>query len=266
MTETELSARLREGRNVWAIAAVHGEVEQLALLHETMFERLAEGDQVIYLGNLLGHGPKVRETLDAALLFRRRVIAKPGAEASDVVFLRGAQEEIWQKLLQLQFATGPLQVLQWMAQHGVAATISAYGGRIEDGFHAIREGIVALTRWTSGLRQTMREIDGHGQYLSALKHAAFTGEDGLLFVHGGIDPARPLGAQSDSFWWGNAGFTRLESPYGGFKTVVRGFELKHEGPRQDTHTITLDAGCGFGGKLAAARFDSAGQLAELIEV
>jgi serine/threonine protein phosphatase 1 len=266
MTEPQLFARLREGRRVWAVAAVHGKHDRLALLHDLIFERMEEGDQLVYLGNLLGHGPMVRETLDAALVFRRRVIAKPGAEADDVVFLRGAQEEIWQKLLQLQFATGPLQVLQWMAEHGVAATIAAYGGRIEDGFHAIREGIVALTRWTSGLRQAMRERDGHSQYLSALKHAAFTSEQGLLFVHGGIDPARPMGAQSDSFWWGNPGFARLDAPYNGFQSVVRGFEAKHEGPRLDAHTITLDAGCGFGGKLVAARFETGGQLAELIEI
>lgn len=37
---------------------------------------------------------------------------------------------------------------------------------------------------------------------AALRHAAFTDERGLLFVHASIDPSRPLTAQGDAFWWG----------------------------------------------------------------
>src|SRR5271165_1084784 len=49
------------------------------------------------------HGA-VLTTLDELLDFRRRVLGRGGGAACDVAFLRGSQEEVWQKLLQLQFA------------------------------------------------------------------------------------------------------------------------------------------------------------------
>ncbi|MCC7167159.1 MAG: hypothetical protein IT565_06280 [Rhodospirillales bacterium] len=256
---------LRGGGRIWAVAAVHGEADRLGDLHAQLLAKSQAGDQLVYLGNLLGLGPKVKEALDAALLFRRAFIARPGADAADLVFLRGAQEEMWQKLLQLQFATGPAQVYDWMVSQGIGPTIAAYGGTVEEGRLAIKEGILALTRWTSALRAAFRGHDGHAQYLSALRHAAHSGEGGLLFVHAGIDPTRPLAAQSDSFWWGGGGFSDLAQPYGGFVKVVRGFERKHAGPRTDAHTVTLDGGAGFGGALIAARFEADGSVGEILK-
>jgi serine/threonine protein phosphatase 1 len=102
------------------------------------------------------------------------------------------------------------------------------------------------------VRLNVRAHDGHTQLMSALRHAAYTDE--LLFVHAGIDPARPLSAQSDSFWWGSSGFASIVEPYGNYRRVVRGFDRKHEGFLETAHTVSLDAGCGFGGELAAACF------------
>ncbi|MCC7166228.1 MAG: hypothetical protein IT565_01525 [Rhodospirillales bacterium] len=263
--EPQTIQALRAGGRIWAVAAAHGEADRLADLHAQLLAKSQAGDQLVYLGNLLGIGPKVKEALDQALLFRRAFIARPGADAADLVFLRGAQEEMWQKLLQLQFATGPKQVYEWMIAQGVGPTIAAYGGTVEEGQAVLKEGILALTRWTSQLRATFRSHDGHAQYLSALRHAAHSGEGGLLFVHAGIDPSRPLAAQSDSFWWGGGGFPEWTEPYGGFKKVIRGFERKHQGPRQDAHTVTLDAGAGFGGPLVAAGFESDGRLGEILQ-
>ena len=45
----------------------------------------------------------------------------------DVVFLRGAQEEMFLKLLQLQTAPNPNEILLWMYEHGVNKTIDSYG-------------------------------------------------------------------------------------------------------------------------------------------
>ena len=77
-------------------------------------------------------------TIDIALRLRRTVLAQPGARACDVVFLRGAQEEMWSKLDQLHFAVNPRDVLRWMLHHGVGATIEAYAGH-----DAIAEGLRA---------------------------------------------------------------------------------------------------------------------------
>lgn len=265
MSETNIFATLHGGGRIWAVAAIHGEPERLRALHNRLADDLRPGDQLVYLGNYLGCGPGVREAVDELLSFRRAFIACPGVDLGDVVFLRGAQEEMWQKLLQLQFAANPVDVLRWMADQGVGATVEAYGGTLEDGYNAAREGILALTRWTTTLRQAMRAHDGHTTLMSVLKHAAFTTDNALLFVHAGIDPTRPLAAQMDAFWWGSAGFELLESPYGGARLVVRGSDRRRGGVRVGAYSVSLDAGCGFGGTLNAACFAADGQIVHMLE-
>ena len=265
MNDRTLFAVLPGGGPVWAVAAVHGEVERLHELHRQLYGRLREGHRLVYLGNYVGRGVAARETVDHLLLFRRAIMAYRGFSGEDIVYLRGAQEEMWQKLLQLQFATNPGQVLQWMVDQGVGATVAAYGASVHDAFAAAREGTVALTRWTSGLRERMRANDGHVALLSVLRHAAYTDDNALLFVHAGVDPARPLAAQRDSFWWGAAGFAALNKPYAGFRRVIRGYDPAHGGLSAGASATTIDAGCGFGGPLVAACFDATGEAIDVIQ-
>lgn len=263
-SEAQVFAELKSDRRIWAISAIHGEVERLGRLHARLAQDMAPGDQVVYLGDYVGFGSPVLETINELLTFRRRIIARDGAEVDDVVYLRGAQEEMWHKLLQLQFAPNAAEVLKWMVEHGIGPTIAAYGGILEEGFGAIREGTMALTRWTGALRQTMRGHDGHTQLMSVLKHAAFSTDHSLLFVHAGLDPSRPLSAQVDSFWWGSAGFELLDAAYGGFALVVRGSDRRRGGVRVGAFSATLDGGAGFGGPLTAGCF-SGGRLEQMIE-
>jgi serine/threonine protein phosphatase 1 len=265
VSETNVFATLRGSGRIWAIAAIHGEIERLRALHARLAHDAAPGDQIVYLGDFLGYGSLVRETIDELLMFRRAFLAQPGVEVEDIVYLRGAQEEMWQKLLQLQFAPNPVDVLKWMVEHGIGPTIAAYGGTLEEGVGSAREGILALTRWTSQLRQNMRNYDGHTTLMSVLKHAAFTDDNSLLFVHAGLDPSRPLSAQMDAFWWGNSGFELLEQPYGEFKLVVRGSDRRRGGVRVGAFTATLDAGAGFGGPLTCACFGADGQILHMLE-
>jgi serine/threonine protein phosphatase 1 len=258
MAEQELFATLRAGSRVWAIPAIHGQVEQLAPLHQALAREFAVGDQLIYLGNYTGHGTTARETVDELLLFRRALLAEPGMEPEHIVYLRGAQEEMWQKLAQVQFAPNPREVLRWMEREGIGPTIAAYGGRIEEAHAAAREGVLALTRWTSRISANFRSHDGHPQLMSVLRHAAYVEDASLLFVHAGIDPQRPLSAQSDSFWWGGAGFAAIEAPYEDYRRIVRGYDRRHGGFLETPLTVTLDAGCGFGGQLLAGCFGPSG--------
>lgn len=265
VSENNVFATLRGSGRIWAIAAVHGEVERLRRIHRQMDELVRVGDQIVYLGDYLGYGTHVREAVDELLLFRRAFLARQGVEMDDLVYLRGAQEEMWQKLLQLQFAPNPVDVLKWMVENGIGPTIAAYGGNLDEGYSAAREGILALTRWTGNLRQAMRQYDGHTALMSVLKHAAFTDDNTLLFVHAGLDPSRPLSAQVDAFWWGSAGFELLDGPYGGFALVVRGADRRRGGVRVGAFSATLDAGCGCGGKLTAACFDGDGKILHTLE-
>ena len=117
-----------------------------------------------------------------------------------------------EKLLQLQFAPNPKEVLPWMLQQGVGSTISAYGGDPAAGIIRCREGALAITRWTNGLRDAMHNRPGHYQLMAELRRAAYTDDYGLLFVHAGIDPDRPLDAQGDSAVVGQSRFQRTQPP------------------------------------------------------
>ena len=258
-------AVLKRARRVWAIAAIHGEVERLVGLHRALADAFEVGDRIVYLGNYFGGGTDVVGTVDELLSFRRAVIALPRMFASDVVYLRGSQEEMWQKLLQLQFAPNPREVFAWMISHGVGPTLRAYGGDETSGAAAAREGAVGITRWTQALRTGMQSRPGHYTLMSALRRAALSEDSKLLFVHAGIDPSRPLIAQSDSFWWNVGGFSRLAQPYAGFRKVIRGYDRRHGGLIESAHTTSIDAGCGFGGPLLAACFDPEGNILARIE-
>jgi len=259
-------ALLKSARRIWAVGSIHGEASLLIRLHGEIAERWQPFDRIVYLGNLIGRGAEVLDTMDELLAFRRAVLALPHAIPEDVVYLRGSQEEMWHKLLQLQFATDPRGVLKWMLDHGVGATLQAYGGRTGDGLVEARQGALLLTRWTSGLRQAMQRHPGHFQIMSELRRAAMTADQSFLFVNAGLDPTRPLEAQSDTFWWGHAALSQLGQPFGGFGRVVRGFDPRHPGIDQRPHVLTLDGGAGFGGPLVAALLSPGSGVVERLEI
>jgi serine/threonine protein phosphatase 1 len=265
MLDPEKFGTLTGGHRIWAVAAIHGEAGRLRDLHAALAARIQPRDRLVYLGNYLGHGGDIIGTVDELIAFRREVLCVPGMMPQDVVFLRGVQEEMWQKLLQLQLAMNPPDVLGWMMERGVTATIKAYGGTPGEGLAAARGGTVTLTRWTSGLRSNMYAHPGHRELMSQLKRACVTQEGTLLFVHAGIDPERPLETQRDAFWWNPGGFAALNQSFGHFRLVVRGFDPDHEGVRIGPYTATLDGGCGNGGPLVACCFDNAGQPLEQVE-
>jgi serine/threonine protein phosphatase 1 len=263
--ESEIFARLIRPARIWAVAAIHGEAALLASLHARLAPRLGKGDRLVYLGGYLGYGPDVAGTMDALLSFRCLFLARRLAFVGDIVFLRGSQEEMWQKLLQLQFAANPRDVLQWMLDHGVGPTLEAYGSNPRLALAAARNGPLALTRWTASLRAAIDARPGHRQLLTGLKRAAFTEDGGVLFVHAGVDPEKPLELQRDALWWGGSDVLALAQPYAGFHRVVRGFERAHGGLRESAYALSLDAGSGFGGGLIAACVAPDGSLVDQIE-
>jgi serine/threonine protein phosphatase 1 len=277
MSDQEKFAFLQEAGRVWTVGSVHGERARLAALHDALWPRLEEGDRLVYLGNLLGRGDDVVGTLDELLSFRCAVMAREPAEAPHVVVLRGSQEEMWQKLLQIQFATDPRGVLGWMLHQGLGATLTAYGSSEAEARQKIGTGTLGLSRWTQALRQNMQAHPGHVAFMAGLRRACAVGRSeaaleseapegaGLLCVNAGLDPSRPLDSQKDSFWWPSGGFGRLQAPYAGFARVVRGFAKERPGLELGDFTATVDGGCGFGGPLLAACFALDGRLLDSLE-
>ncbi len=263
--DSEIYARFVRARRVWAVAAIHGEVNRLAALHARLAARLDLGDRLVYLGNYLGYGAAPAPTLDALILFRRLFLSRRNAFPGDIAFLRGTQEEMWQKLLELQFAPNPREVLPWMLEHGLDKTLTSYGVEAREGIVACREGVLALTRWTATVRSAIDARAGHRALLSALRRAAFTDDGRLLFVHAGIEPDKPLDLQGDAFWWCERDILKLTAPYAGYARVVRGIDRLHAGLVETPHAVSIDAGSGFGGPLLAVCFAPDGTVVEQIE-
>jgi len=266
MLDADKFGTLTGGQRIWAVAAIMGERERLVALHSELIARMTVRDRLVYLGNYLGHGPDIIGTVDELIAFRSAVLALPGMMPQDIVFLRGAQEEMWHKLLQLQLALSPGEVLNWMLSRGVDATIAAYGGRLPEGMASARGGTVTLTRWTSQLRDAMYAHPGHRELTTHLKRACVTADGALLFVHAGLDPERPLETQRDAFWWNPGGFARMAQPFDGFRLVVRGFDPDRAGIAIGEYTATIDGGCGAGGPLVACCFSPQGDILDRIEV
>jgi serine/threonine protein phosphatase 1 len=265
ITDPSVFAVLPEARHNWAVASIFGEAGRLAALHAQLLQRIQPEDNLIYLGNFLGRGA-VAATVHELLVFRRTLMARQlAATHGEIVYLRGSQEEMWHKLLQMQFAPNPREVLEWMLSQGVGPTLEAYAGTIADARTAAKLGAVAMSRWTNHLRAVMREADGHERLMNVLRRAAYTSDGTVLFVNAGIDPRRPLSQQSDSFWWGSRDFEALSEPYNGFNRIVRGADPRRRGVVITDRIASIDGGCGFGGPLVAACFDGAGNLVAMIE-
>ncbi len=278
MVDLELKDRdrfadLKSPYRIWVIAAIHGTRAPLISIHQAVAARFQVGDRIVYLGNFLGYGKEIIEVVNEILQFRLAVMAVPGVIASDLVYLRGCQEEMWQKIQQLHFAPNPQAVLEWMARQGAAATLAAYGGSYDEAVAAARDGAVTLSRWTARLRGQLRLHPGHESLLTVLRRAAFVlpadpspdaDPTGLLMVSAGLDRRRALGAQGDSFWWAADRFDELTSPYGRFGRIVRGFDPAGNGVRETAVTLTLDGGCGFGGRLVCACLGPTGTVIELL--
>ncbi|MEQ8604839.1 MAG: hypothetical protein RIB45_16110 [Marivibrio sp.] len=275
MPDSRTIIPLRAAERVWAVACIHGEAERLAALHDRMAEELDVGDRIVYLGNYFGYGPDGREVLDELIRFRRWFLSfPPYMDPLDVVYLRGAQEEMWGKLMQLQFAPDPAAILDFMAERGMGEALAAFGADLGEARRVAREGTLALTYWCNRLRDRLRAIPGWDALMRDLSRAAATppsqdpdgdpaaaaAADATLFVHAGLDVEKPVDRQADAFWWAARSFEAIERPYGVFSRIVRGFDPDQRGVVDAAVTLSIDAGAGRGGPLTAVRLTPEGVL------
>ena len=180
-------------------------MDRLRQLHYQLSGCLQDGDHLVYLGNYIGYAPDIVGTVDELVRFRRAFLTRPPCiDAGDLVFLRGSQEEMWHRILQLQFAVGLVEVMSWMGGRGLAATLTAYAGDTSADIMGHRAGPLTIAQLTGSVRAAMQNRLGHVAFMSALKRSAYTAEESLLFVNAGIDTDKPVEEQSDVFCVGRA--------------------------------------------------------------
>lgn len=267
----EKFAELGAPRRIWAISAIHGDVDRLTTLHDHLADRFNVRDRLVYLGNYLGAEARNNDAVfDEMLAFRGALLSKAGVEPSDIVYLRGPSEEAWQRVLRLQFAPVPVQALDRALACGVEAYLRLYGVSIADTKSMARAGSMAITRWTNQLRVLQRNAPGHEALACVMRRAAYTAPstDGrkVLFVPAGFDSSRSLDDQGESLWWTSAPYCLANRAQNNYSRIVRGFDSVNGGAVLDDAAVTLDAGCGRGGPLMCGGFTASGKLVDVIAV
>ena len=88
-------------------------------------------------------------------------MSKFNLKPESIIFLRGAQEEMFSKLLQLQLAPNPTEIVQWMFDHGVNKTIESYGFSEDEVKNIASSGTINISKWTANLNKAVQLNPGH---------------------------------------------------------------------------------------------------------
>ena len=215
---------IKNANKIWAIGSIHSRLEAFNSLKRYLLKDFRQGDYLVFLGNIIGLEDKSKETLDSVIDLRNKLLAKFFLNPEHVIFLRGAQEEMFLKILQLQTAPNPKDVILWMFDHGVDATVESYGLNKDEAIKIATQGTLSISKWTKQLNLSLSKNSGHKQYFDYLKYAAFSESKKILFLNRGVDVSRPLSAQNDCFWWGYQDFSKLTKPYNDFVRIIRGYQ------------------------------------------
>ncbi len=227
MNNTGNFVELKKSGKIWAIGSIHSNLQSFDSIKKYILKNFVSSDKLIFLGNIIGLGDSSKETLNSVIDLRFNLMSKFKIKPESIVFLRGAQEEMFSKLLQLQLAPNPREIVDWMFDHGVNKTIKSYGFSENDVRNIASSGTINISKWTSNLNRILQMNQGHTQYFLNLKHAAYSHTKKVLFVNRGVDITRPLSAQNDCFWWGYQNFSKIYEPYKTFVRIVRGYESEH---------------------------------------
>ena len=218
---------LKKLGKIWAIGSIHSNLKSFTSIKNYILKNFKSDDKLIFLGNVIGLGDKSKETLSSVIDLRFNLMSKYTLSPESIVFLRGAQEEMFSKLLQLQLAPNPAEIIEWMFDHGVNKTVNSYGFSEHEVKNIASSGTMNISKWTTTLNKILHTNLGHTQYFLNLKHAAYSHTKKILFVNRGVDITRPLSAQNDCFWWGFQNFSSIDRPYKTFSRIVRGYESEH---------------------------------------
>ena len=209
---------------IWAVGSLHSSIDSFQSIKKYILSNFKNGDKLIFLGNVIGYNKASKAIITDVLNLRFNLMAKFNLNHEDVVFLRGAQEEMFSKLLQLQIAPNPREITDWIFSHGVDQTIVSYDFDPDQFRNISTQGTIQINKLTSKLNKKITETPGHKEFFSNLKHAAFSNSMEVLFVNRGVDLSRPLSAQNDCFWWGYQNFSLINKPYSTFRRIVRGYQ------------------------------------------
>ncbi len=226
---------------VFAIGDIHGCKSLLEKIHNKILKKSEkiEGNKIlIYLGDYVDRGHKVKETIDTIINFKPKNFK--------CVFIRGNHDQML-----LDFVNGKSESLSmWLYNEG-SETLKSYCGR------EISDDLLN----SSSKRQQIREKfikalpKEHLHFFNSLQFS-YTWKD-YFFVHAGIDPSRPLSKQReiDMIWTRTPKFLASNQPFE--KIIVHG-HTPSKNVEKKINRINLDTGAVFYeyGKLSCMFIDA----------
>ncbi len=268
MSKNNKFHEFRNINKIWAIGSLHSSIDSFKSIKNYILSNFSKGDKIIFLGNIIGFRNKSKEIISEVLSLRFNLMSEFNLNHEDVVFLRGAQEEMFSKLLQLHIAPNPLEIVEWIFSHGVDQTVISYNFEPEQFRNVASQGSIQINKLTSKLNHEISITPGHKEFFSNLKHAAYSETKEVLFVNRGVDLSRPLSAQNDCFWWGYQNFSLINKPYNTFKRIVRGYQSnQHNDLKNSKNRIlcTLFRQPLENKKILAGIFKKNGEILDLFE-
>ena len=155
---------LKNANKIWAIGSLHSSLDSFYSIKKYILSNFESGDKLIFLGNVIGFGNKSKEIITEVLKLRFKLMAKYNLKNEDIVFLRGAQEEMFCKLLQLHIAPNPSEILDWIFSHGVDQTLVSYNFEPDQFRDISTQGTIQINKLTSKLNKKISETPGHKEF------------------------------------------------------------------------------------------------------
>lgn len=219
-----------DGRRIYAVGDIHGRLDLLDRLLDTIAEdqagRRPAQDELVFLGDLVDRGPDSKGVVERLLQLRR---SNP-----HVRFLMGNHEEVF-----LRAAAGDARSLRFMLRIGGRETIASYGVT-EQEYADLDYGALA---------QRLGELvpAEHVAFLSGFERWVAAGD--YLFVHAGLRPGIPIEEQSEEdLCWIREDFLDHRDSFG--KIVVHGHSISEE-VEVRSNRIGIDTGAYASGRLTA---------------
>ena len=233
------AASVPPGALVYAVGDIHGRVEPLIQLLETIrrdaSRQQADRRVLVFLGDYVDRGPQSRQVIE--------LLRSDPAPEFETVFLKG-NHEAWL----LDFLNDASVGEGWLAAGG-HATLLSYG--VAPPIRA-----AAAEKWEV-LRETFAAEfpEEHKAFLSSLAKTHVEGD--YAFTHAGIRPGAPLEQQrEEDLLWGGEGFIGDGRDHG--KVIVHGHWYAAE-PVVRPNRIGIDTGAFATGRLTCLALSGAGR-------
>lgn len=239
MPDLETNASVPDGLRVYAIGDVHGRLDLLEQLLETITSHEAAWPSpcpvLIFMGDYIDRGPDSRGVIDLL------VNGLPGR--FEHVFLRGNHEDMLLRIFEQADQFG-----LW-AMNGGLATALSYGVEFDPRDYSETDEKYIISRLDLALPQS------HRDFLEKLRISVTLGD--YFFVHAGVRPGVPLDQQAESdCLFIRDEFLKYRGDFG--KVIVHG-HTPVNAPELLPNRINVDTGAVFTDQLTALCLEGAKQ-------